>query len=193
MSDWFNSKKAAQVAAFFCGKQGGEIPVLKLVKLIYLADREFLAECGFPITNDLHFSMKHGPVNSETYNYITGVEESDEWDSLISDRANHNVSLARALADEDLDELSDAEIDAMTAVWARFGQMTKYEIRDWTHANCPEWEKPYGGGSIPIPLARTLSHLGFDKPEQFSKRSDAFREFKSAVSELKENGAGIAW
>ena len=192
MSDWFNCKKAAQVAAFFCDKQEGAIPVLKLVKLIYLADRHFMSECGFPITNDLHYSMPHGPVNSLTYDHMCGVKESDEWDALISDRANHEVSLARELLEDDDDELSDAEIDAMNAVWTRFGGMNKYEIRDWTHKNCPEWENPHGG-STPIPISRTLGYLGFDNPEQFEQRSDAFREFKSTVSDLEENGVSIAW
>ncbi len=192
MKNGFNSRKAAQIAAFFCDKEGGLMPVLKLVKLIYLADREFLAECGLTISNDLHVSMRHGPVNSVTYDLIGGGIEADEWSSLIADKEGHNVTLARARVDSDDDELSDAEIDAMNRVWDRFGAMSKYGIRDWTHLNCPEWEDP-NGSSLPIPLERTLRFLGVDNADEFSKRTGSYQEFRSAISELQTTVADRAW
>jgi len=192
MYDWFNTRKAAQVAAFFCEKQGGDIPVLKLVKLIYLADRHFMSECGFPITNDQHVSMQHGPVNSITYDLIGGGVEVGDWSDLISDREGHVVGLARDLTDDDKDELSDAELDALEAVWNDFGSMTKYAIRDWTHKNCTEWEDT-NGSSIPIPLERTLRFLDVDEAEKFSQRQAVYREFRSAINELEENFADQAW
>jgi Protein of unknown function (DUF4065) len=64
MAFWFNVKKAAQVAAFFALKQGGQIHVLKLTKLVYLSDREFMDRYDIPITGDKLVSMDHGPVNS---------------------------------------------------------------------------------------------------------------------------------
>lgn len=192
MENWFNSKKAAQVAAFFCDKQGGLIPVLKLVKLVYLSDRKFLSDFGFTITNDLHVSMPHGPVNSLTYEYVGGNRESEEWSALISDREGHNVALARPIGEADTDELSDAEIDVMNSVWQEFGQMGKYAIRDWTHDNCPEWEDPHGSSS-PIPLERTLRFLGVENAELFAKRTDVYREFRSALSDLQSLNADSPW
>lgn len=43
-------KRAAQTAAFFICRAGGAIEVLKLMKLMYLAERESLARYGEPIT-----------------------------------------------------------------------------------------------------------------------------------------------
>jgi len=192
MYDWFNSKKAAQLAAFFCDKQGGSIPVLKLVKLIYLADRQFMAECGLPITNDHHVSMEHGPVNSLTYDLIGGSIETDDWSDLISVRNGHDVSLSRQLTEDDDDELSDAEIDVMIGVWDRFGHMNKYDVRDWTHKNCPEWEDPQGSSS-PIPIERTLRFLAVESPDEFAKRTVVHREFRAAISEIEENIANKSW
>lgn len=192
MSDWFNSKKSAQVAAFFCAKQGGSIPVLKLVKLIYLSDRQFMAECGFPITNDKHVSMPHGPVNSRTYEVMSGNVESEEWSDLISDQAGYRVGLSRVLTEDDSDELSDAEIETLEKVWGEFGGMGKYAIRDWTHANCPEWEDP-NGSSAAIPLERTLRFLGVENADKYARRSEVYREFRLALSEMQENVATSAW
>jgi uncharacterized phage-associated protein len=192
MASWFNARKAAQVAAFFCEKQGGEIYVLKLVKLIYLADREFMAECGFPITNDLHVSMDHGPVNSCTLNLIDGNTETESWSDLISDRAQHRVGLARGLTQDDLDELSDAEVDALGRVWQTFGHMGRYELRDWTHKNCPEWENPHGT-STEIPLQRTLQYLGVENPELYAKRVSVYRDFRLTLAEVTEGLADSAW
>jgi uncharacterized phage-associated protein len=56
------------MAAFFAKKEGDVIPVLKLTKLLYLADREALARYGEPITYDLPVSMEHGPVLSRALN-----------------------------------------------------------------------------------------------------------------------------
>ena len=106
MQQSFSPKKAGQVAANFCTKSGGTINLLKLVKLIYLSDRLSMERSGAPITNDRFVSMKHGPVVSQTYNLIKGETESEDWNDLITDKARHNVGLARELNDDDDDELS---------------------------------------------------------------------------------------
>ena len=102
---WFNERKAAQVAAFFAHRQGGQIDVLKLIKLIYLADRKNMQAHGYPILNDCFVSMTHGPVNSITLNYIDGaIDEPREWEEYIEDRSHYKVALARNV---DLDELDE--------------------------------------------------------------------------------------
>lgn len=192
MSDGFNARKAAQLAAFFCNREGAPIPVLKLVKLVYLADRQFLETYGFPITNDTHVSMPHGPVNSATLNHIGGIVDAPEWNDLIAGRAGHNVAIARQLTDVDTDELSEAEIEVMDAVWEKFGHMTKFEIVQWTHDNCPEWEDPKGSSYV-IPLERTLRYLGFDNADQFAKRSEVYRDFQRVLGDLREQNADSPW
>ena len=161
MTPWFNARKVAQVVAFFAREQGGAINVLKLTKLVYLADRRNMEKYDFPITGDNLVSMDHGPVNSITYNCINGMEvDRGDWEQFVTDRAGYEVGLAREqLSDDDLDELSDAEIETLRETWAKFGNMSKYGIRDWTHDNCPEWEDPKGS-SASIPFSRVFKYLG---------------------------------
>ena len=51
----------------------------------------------------------------------------------------------------------------LAAIWAKFGHMTKYQIRDYTHdsRNCPEWRDPKGS-SYPIHYKTIFEALGFD-------------------------------
>src|SRR5437773_97003 len=95
----FDELKAAQVAAFFLFKSAGQINVLKLTKLMYLAERESYKRYGEPLTGDRLVSMDHGPVLSRTLNYTNGTVESSEdgWDSWIEDREAHEVRLGRRI------------------------------------------------------------------------------------------------
>lgn len=158
----FSASKAAQLAAFFVGQQGGTMPVLKLMKLMYLADRESMHVHGEPISYDYMVSMPHGPVLSRVYDLASGSaspEAAANWEEWVSDKENHCVSLARAFTRDDLDQLSDADIAIADAVWQRFGHMGRWQIRDWTHDNCPEWKDPRGS-SMPIRDEDLLRVLG---------------------------------
>ncbi len=181
MARWFNTRKAAQIAAFFAREEGGTINVLKLVKLIYLADRECMARYEFSILNDQLVSMNHGPVNSITYNHIKGCgHEQGVWGEFIADRVHHDVSIAQAeLSDDQLDELSQAELEVMHDVWAKFGGMTRFQLRNWTHNHCPEWEDPEGS-SQRIPYERVFEILG--KPAELAEEIKIERRLNSAFS-----------
>lgn len=143
----FNERKVAQMATFFLRKESNaHMPHLKLMKLLYLSDREAIKTYGMPISGDLYVSMPHGPVLSKTLNLMDGDIESLEggWESWISDKENHEVAARTVMTNKDLDELSFAELEILEIVWGEFGWMDKWTIRDWTHMNCPEWRNPNG-------------------------------------------------
>lgn len=181
MTPWFNVKKAAQTAAFFAREEGGNINVLKLVKLIYIADRKNMEKYDFPITGDRLVSMDHGPVNSITLNYINGLVDRGAWEAFITDRNQYQVGVVRALSDEDLDELSAAELGTLKEVWNEFGKLTKYQIRDWTHKNCPEWEDP-NGSSEPIPYARIFKYLGKENAVELEENIEIERNLRATLA-----------
>lgn len=181
MAPWFNTRKAAQIVAFFAREQGGTINVLKLAKLIYIADRKNMEKYDFSISGDVFVSMDHGPVNSITLNCINGLEDNRAgWDEFVSDRAGHVVALARNVTDKDLDELSHAELETLHEVWRAFGSMSKYEIRDWTHENCPEWEDPEGS-SNPIPYDRVFKFLNKANAKELAEQVKIERALKASL------------
>ena len=183
MPGWFNTRKAAQVVAFFAREEGGAINVLKLTKLVYIADRAHMQTYDFPISGDALVSMPHGPVNSLTYEYVNGHAYSrDDWEAFVSDRANHDVGLARPnISDADLDELSRAELRTLREVWTKFGKMSKWDLVRWTHVNCPEWEDPHGSSNT-IPYERVFKFLGKTNAEELEARVIEDRKLRMAFT-----------
>jgi len=158
----YSASKVAQMAAFFGQRQGGVINVLKLTKLLYLSDRESLGRFGHPISYDSMVSLDNGPVLSRTLNLTNGFvggAEGAKWDEWITDRSNHDVRVKRTFTREELNELSDADLDVLETVWRQFGGMDQWTLSGWTHTNCPEWKDPHGS-SLPIDEEALLRHLG---------------------------------
>jgi uncharacterized phage-associated protein len=160
----FKEKKAAQVAAYFLMRSGGELSVLKLMKLMYLSERSALQQYGEGIVGDRLVSMPHGPVMSLTLNCINGENEQspDGWDAWVADRANHMLALKdeqRGKTPEDLLALSLADEEVMSNVWQQFGRMTGFQLRDYTHTHCPEWKDP-DGSMIPMQPSEFFMAVG---------------------------------
>lgn len=146
--------KAAQAAAFFAIKSGGVINVLKLSKLMYLAERESMRRYDEPMFFDGLASMPDGPVASITLNFINGENMSPEWSSVVGARIGYDIPLARKnITIDDLDHLSRADRGILQNLWDRFGSWDRFQLRDWTHVpeNIPEWQDPEGS-------SRSIAH-----------------------------------
>ncbi|MFT4063375.1 Panacea domain-containing protein [Paraburkholderia sp.] len=173
------------MAAFFLAKSGGKMAILKLMKLLYLADRESLNRYEEPISGDRMVSMPHGPVLSRTYELMNGAEGpvDDGWDHWVADRAGYEVALKDDIsADrESLGALSDAEIEVLDSVWTEFGHLGKYQIRDLTHDTCAEWTDPHGS-SKPIPYRDVFLALGRDL--EAAREAESHLKASNAVDAL---------
>lgn len=156
----YNERKAAQMAVFFIRKEGGQIELLKLMKLMYLAERESYKRHGEPISGDVLVSMQHGPVLSITLDHANSFVDSveDGWEDWISDREDHLLALKK---DGELLYLSDADEAILESVWNQYSGLSASQLRNHTHAECPEWEDP-GYSSSRIPPERLFKVLGFD-------------------------------
>ena len=67
----FDIKKTTHVAAYFLWKRGGQMSTLKLMQLMYLAERSFLLEHGERLTGDTMVSMPKGPALSAVCDCFT--------------------------------------------------------------------------------------------------------------------------
>ena len=157
----FNERRVAQMAAYLLDHARTRMKYLKLMKLLYLADRESMKRHGHPISGDRYVSMDHGPVLSNTLNLINGAVKFQEhgWDYWIADKADYAVSLKRKATREALDELSDADIDVLRNVFAKFGKVNQWDLVKYMHRYCREWENP-NGSSIPISYEEVFRALG---------------------------------
>ena len=161
----FNERKVAQMAAYFLRQQGGEMSILKLMKLLYLSERESLRLYGTPMSGDRLVSMDHGPVLSSTLDLAKNTAiDADEngWDCLIRRKARYVLELVEGAAgSDDFDELSEADQEILTSVWQEFGHLSRWAVRDYTHT-LDEWVDP-NGTSLPIKYKDVFLACGYDE------------------------------
>jgi uncharacterized phage-associated protein len=190
----FDERRTAQAAAFLLFRGGGVLPIVKLMKLLYLAERRSLQRYNEPITGDSLVSMPHGPVLSMTYDHINGAVQSvpGGWDSWIADRAEHRVSLADPSMirspEQDLLRLSETDLEILQEVWSEFGHLGQWELVDYTHSNaCPEWEDPEGS-SKPIPYSTLFRLMGYseDQTRDAVARLDEQRRINTAFGQAAD-------
>lgn len=168
MSWHLDQERITQAAAFLM-KCGGEARVqyLKLLKLLYFADRCSLAEKGRPITGDKPVAMKFGPVLSTIYDYITADSWVDHsyWDQYFK-TSGCDVEL---VSDPGTAKLSRYDRRILTEIHGAHGNMDGFDLSEASHL-FPEWVKSNerrlaeGTGSAEIPIEEILKALGFDDP-----------------------------
>lgn len=159
----FNEAKTAQMAAYLLAKSGGRMRYIKLIKLLYLADRESMRKTGDSMTHDRFYSLKNGPILSCTLDLLRGQKHSEGWSSIVR-KDGYQAELVAAMSPDDLDELSPFNLHIMDDVYARFGGMGWRQLCEWTHKNCPEWMHP-GRSNLPISAADVFHALGWTKDE----------------------------
>jgi uncharacterized phage-associated protein len=145
----FDEQKAGESAAHLLQAAGGSMPYIKLIKLMYLADRHCLIESGFPITGDHMVSMPKGPVLSSVLERISHGprdEVASPWFNFVSEPEHYDVNLMNPPPQEG--RLSDYQISVLMDVFGKYGHMDKWALVDLTH-KLPEWQDPHGS-SLPI-------------------------------------------
>ena len=153
----FNEIKATQAAAFLLKANGGKMNYMKLIKLLYLADREALSRWERPITCDTYVSMDNGPVLSKVLDKINSGKnpfgDKSYWHEYISSPENYNIKLLRKKPG--YDELSQREIEVLITIYERYKKYNKWQMVNICHEILPEWDDPHGT-SIPIRIEDIL-------------------------------------
>lgn len=176
----FDDRKTAQAAAFLLERSGGRMPYIKLLKLLYLADRQSLIETGYPVTGARMVSMDHGPVLSEVLDFITwGPHEGSTWGRYVSPPDGYDVTLVGRAERE---ELSDYEVELLEAVFEQYGGWDKWALIEYTHT-LPEWVDP-AGSALPIDGRVILREAG--KPDEeiqaISELAGEIRSFNNFIA-----------
>lgn len=138
----FDHLKSTQAINYLAKKNGGEIDKLRVIKLIFFADRYHLRKYGRLITNDDYVAMKWGPLSSGTSNIIdsnSSFIDADiiDYSSNYLSRDENNVM---SLKEVDEDVFSKSDIEALDFAWNEFRQYDQFSLRDLTH-KYPEWKK----------------------------------------------------
>jgi uncharacterized phage-associated protein len=139
----FDYKKATQAINYLSKREGGEIDKLKLIKLVYFADRYHLRRYGRPMVNDTYLAMTYGPVGSSVKDI---AELSDFLDNTEREYARTYLKRGdtphKVVSIADVDELvfSQSELEALAFAYDQFGSKTASALVNATHLY-PEWDK----------------------------------------------------
>ncbi len=181
-NDPFSEAKAAHAAAYLLKKGGGSLELLKLMKLMYLAERGFYTRYGRPMIGDQPYADRHGPVLESVYRAAANANDAGPtWNELILPRQDNDIDLRDPAAP--LRKLSQADRNVLDAVWDEHGTKTGSQLRKWTHRNCKEYDElsfTEWDPRHPIDLHRLLDEVGFSaseadeviKQKQVSERLD---------------------
>jgi len=179
----FEPLRATQAAAVLV-KHAGEgncINYMKLIKLLYLADRKALIDTGSPITGDRVVNMKNGPVLSAVYDSIKGDRRytSTAWPKHFRKEGFE----VRLVADPGDGELSDYDVDTLSELGQRHRHDDPWAMVRFVH-RLPEWKLPEDdGGADPLSYEEILRKAGFSEAEvaEYAEQNDAISEVEDAV------------
>jgi uncharacterized phage-associated protein len=176
----FDLKKALQAAAVLLEyEKTRRMSYLRLLKLLYVADRECLAEFGRPITGDQPVALKRGPVLSRVLALIKGEHtEAGECDRWVH-KDGYEVEL---VADPGRGELSRGEVAKLLEVSNRYRELDDCDVVEDTH-KFDEWKKNFRGdeSAAPIDWSDALTALGKADRAAAIEKAEEQRQFFTAL------------
>ena len=166
----FDYKKAVQAINYFAIKEGGRIDKMKVIKLIYFADRYHMRKYGRPITNDEYFAMTYGPVASGTKDIaemsgFLGEKEKEYAEMFLTAPDRNDVESVR----NDLDNVfSKSDMEALDFAWRVFGHFDQFQLYRITH-EYPDWRKHETKLKERSRIRMNYEDFFNDPPEEFDK------------------------
>jgi uncharacterized phage-associated protein len=143
----FNFPKTFQAAVVLLKQHNGRMESARLLKLLYIADRELLAEIGRTLTGDEPAAMQRGPVLRTVQKLIAhaeGTPDLEEWSATIR-KDGHTLYLQ---GDAGVGRLNKAELRKLEEVAQRFWETDSDDLSDVTHA-FGEWRAAFEPGHTP--------------------------------------------
>ena len=162
----FDRDKAIQTMAYLVGRLRS-VQKVKLMKLVYLADKLHFLSCGYPITGDRQWALPHGPVPSETLDLLN----ANIWpDPEAAYKFLHvNDATVTLKQDPGTSLLSSEELATLDEILVRYGDACPWALVEQTHA-LPEYKEAYAGGIAgPIPYELILRHAGDDRHDRLGR------------------------
>jgi uncharacterized phage-associated protein len=192
----FDYKKATQAINYLAQREGGVIDKLKLIKLIYLADRYHLRKYGRPIINDTYLAMPLGPVGSSVkdiaeFSGFLAEEEKEYAGKYISVKKQDNIVMSINSVDTDI--FSKTDLEALEFVYKEFGGLKASILVDITH-EYPEWEKFKSVLEAKTTTREPMTYKDFfDNPKNLKKDKFASpNEVLEASKDLFEDNYKVA-
>ncbi|MDR3237564.1 MAG: SocA family protein [Spirochaetia bacterium] len=139
-----NTKTVIEAAAYL-QRLTSETNYMKLIKLLYFADRYHLRHYCFLFTEDDYRAMKLGPVGSQTKDILTLNDFyiynlSEEEQQTIKDSVSLVGQYKIKVKSDSTRNLSKSAIEALDFSVSNFGEFDTFLLSDITH-DYPEWHR----------------------------------------------------
>lgn len=172
----FNDNVVLQEVIYLLKLNNGRLNLLKLIKELYLADRLSIKEREWSISGDTYFSMKNGPILSDTLNLLNDKEEFSEYIDREPTDYYPNIILKKEL--DDYDYLSDKDKEYLETISNRFKNNTEWELVDYTH-KLEEWTSVKKSERKKIKFTDILAAVGYSSEEisKIKSEQDSFKNF----------------
>ncbi len=154
----FDFDKAVQSVGFLLRRETcRRMNYMRLLKILYLAEREILKESGKPLTGSRVLAMQRGPVLEDVYSLIRSQHvETPRWAKFFQ---KENFELLM-IDDPGVGRLSRFVTDTLESVASLHEQDDEWAMVEFTHL-LTEWKKNDPGlSSKEIPLEDILAAVG---------------------------------
>jgi uncharacterized phage-associated protein len=156
----FDQEKAIQAVAFLLKQKpdtNRSDNYMRILKLLYFADRESIRETGLPITGDSFVALPHGPTLSRMCDLVRQKAPGGiEWDKYI-ERDGYDI---RLINDPGNGKLCRYEIELLERIWDENRELGEWEVAVKSK-QLPEFLKNNPGTSSRfIPFADLLEAIG---------------------------------
>jgi uncharacterized phage-associated protein len=132
-------EKAIQAVGVLLRQEDKKATRLRILKLLYIADRISLKETGSQILGSRIVAMKHGPLHSEVLDLISGDHPDEPRWSHFFGIEGRDVVLSE---EPGVGKLSRREIEILNDVARQRLCESDWDVADETHG-FEEWKKSY--------------------------------------------------
>ncbi len=172
----FDRRKAIQAVAFLLKtRPDARDNYMRLLKILYMADRESIKETSTPITGDRFVCMEHGTMLNRLLNLVKHEDspilktaDYEDWNTHFVREGEYDI---RLVSDPGIGALCEYEIRKLEEVAKRYRNHSQWDMREETH-KLPEYHDP-GRSSVLISLKQFLETIGLgDRADQIIEEAE---------------------
>lgn len=171
----FQEPKAIEAMSYLLSLNGNSMNYMVAIKMLYLADREMLANGHISITTDSYAAGTGGPV---LRNILARIKEGESrnW----NDRIGLNGPCVEIVAPfEEYEEISEQEREVIACIYGEFGCYKRIELLEYCQG-LKEWRAPHGC-FVSIGIDSIL-----DAAVSFGSRKEIRRRLRICATEQKK-------
>jgi len=141
----FDADKAIQaIGVLMTYDHVSQMNFMRVLKLLYLAEREVLRETGRPIVGDSVVATERGPVMENVHSLLHGQHAEFKKFSQHFNTVRYNLVMH---LQPDVGELSEYEIEMIQRVASQHEDDDEWDLVQFTREQLPEWKKNDPGKS----------------------------------------------